>query len=180
MFGTIKDYSLSINSLASNSCLCHRKLFQNDVNPFSNMVNHFFVKRKKKKLFIFYHTILFKFHQHLFHIHIKQCTERIQTSDVSISNGNIKGSVGTSIFAENLELQLFRATVANADTEKVSPYIFLIRTWTTCWQNLNQFVLSEMYKILRFLTKKSSLTIFDKSFDAILKDVSVAETSVQW
>ena len=33
----------------------------------------------------------------------------------------IKGPVGESIFAENLQLQLFRATVANANTESFSP-----------------------------------------------------------
>ena len=35
--------------------------------------------------------------------------------NVSISNGNIKYPRGKSIFAVNLPLQLFPATVANAD-----------------------------------------------------------------
>ena len=37
------------------------------------------------------------------------------TSDVSISNGNIKYPIRTSIFAVNLKLKLFRVTVADAD-----------------------------------------------------------------
>ena len=41
--------------------------------------------------------------------------ERLETSNVSISNGNIKCPIGKSIFAVNLPLKLFRATVANAD-----------------------------------------------------------------
>ena len=41
--------------------------------------------------------------------------ERLQTSNVSISNGNIKYPIGKSIFAVNLPLKLFRTTVANAD-----------------------------------------------------------------
>ena len=41
--------------------------------------------------------------------------ERFLTSNVSISNGNIKCPIGKSIFAVNLTLKLFRATVANAD-----------------------------------------------------------------
>ena len=63
IFRTIKHYSPSINTLASNIHLCHRNLFQNGVNTFSNMINHFF--------YIFYHTILFKFHQHVVQILIK-------------------------------------------------------------------------------------------------------------
>ena len=40
-------------------------------------------------------------------------------------------------------------------------------------------VFSEMYQILSFLTQIEFLkTIFDKSVDAILKDVSAAETNV--
>ena len=50
--------------------------------------------------------------------------ERLYTSDVNISNVNIKYPVGTSIFAINLTLKLFRVNVADADTESlVSPYI---------------------------------------------------------
>ena len=36
-------------------------------------------------------------------------------SHVSVSNGNIKCPIGKSIFAVNLPLKLFRATVTNAD-----------------------------------------------------------------
>ena len=42
--------------------------------------------------------------------------ERLQTSNVSVSNGNIKCSIGKSIYTANLPLKLFGATVANADT----------------------------------------------------------------
>ena len=45
--------------------------------------------------------------------------ERLQTSNVSISNGNIKCLIGKSIFAVNLTLKRFRATVANADIKSV-------------------------------------------------------------
>ena len=43
--------------------------------------------------------------------------ERLKTSNVSISNGNIKCPIGKSIFAVNLPLKRFCATVANADIE---------------------------------------------------------------
>ena len=42
--------------------------------------------------------------------------ERLLTSNVNISNGNIKCPIRKSIFAVNLTLKLLRATVSNADT----------------------------------------------------------------
>ena len=42
--------------------------------------------------------------------------EGLLTSNVSISNANIKCPIGKSIFAVNLTLKLLRATVSNADT----------------------------------------------------------------
>ena len=41
--------------------------------------------------------------------------ERLQTSNVKISNSNIKCPIGKSIFVVNLPLKLFCATVANTD-----------------------------------------------------------------
>ena len=41
--------------------------------------------------------------------------ERLLTSNVSISNGNMKYPIRKSIFAANLPVKLFPATVANAD-----------------------------------------------------------------
>ena len=38
IFGTLKDGSLEINSLALSNCFSHRKVFQNGVNPLSKMV----------------------------------------------------------------------------------------------------------------------------------------------
>ena len=52
--------------------------------------------------------------------------ERRYTSNVSISNDNIKCLIEVSIFAVNLTLKLFRATVANADIGgQKSLHIFL-------------------------------------------------------
>ena len=47
MFGRIEDDSLTINTSASNTCLCHRNDFQNGVNTFSKMVNAVLLKRSK-------------------------------------------------------------------------------------------------------------------------------------
>ena len=53
-----------------------------------------FFSKKLKILYISYHVI----------------------SKVSVGNGNIKWLIGKSIFAVNLPLKLFRATVVNTDT----------------------------------------------------------------
>ena len=62
-------------------------------------------------------------------------------------------------FAANLLLKLVRAAVANADTGSLKSIhtLFEIYIWTTCWQNLNQVIWFEMYKIASFLTKKKTL-----------------------
>ena len=101
--------------------------------------------------------------------------------NVSVSNGTIKGPVGKSIFAEKKKnpLQLFVLPLQMLTLKVLSLSMhYLIGTWTAGWRNLNQSELSEMYKILSFLTKKVFKTIFYKSVDAILKDVPVAKTSV--
>ena len=80
--------------------------------------------------------------------------ERPKTSNVNISNGNIKYPIGKSIFAVNLLLKLL-----------LLPLLMLT---------------SKLYKILSFLTKKSS---FWKPFltkrRRHLDDVSAAETIVK-
>ena len=92
IFGTMKDDSLLIDTLASNNCLSHRNVFQNGVKTFSITVNHFC--QKLEILYISYHTILFKLHQHVAQILIKYFMESLQTSNVSFSNGNIKCPIG--------------------------------------------------------------------------------------
>ena len=56
--GTMKDDSLSINTLASNNSLCHRDVFQNGVKTFSKMVNHFLPKSTKFRKFLPYNFFL--------------------------------------------------------------------------------------------------------------------------
>ena len=126
---TLKDDSLYVSRLASNYCFSHSNVFQNGVNTFSKMVDHFL----SKKLIILYcldHRILFKFHQHVVQMLIKYCMERLlskrhkrlKTSNVSISNGNLKFPIRKSIFPVNLPLKLFRATVANADIKSLKSF----------------------------------------------------------
>ena len=53
--------------------------------------------------------------------------ERLKTSDVSISNRNIKCPIGKSIFAVILPLKLFRVAVANVDIGNLSPSIHSLK-----------------------------------------------------
>ena len=94
--------------LASNNYLCNKKnVFQNSVNTFAKMVNHFFFGQKNQILSISYCMILSKFHQHV--------VQRFLTSCVSIRISYIKCLIENHFFRVNLPLKLFRATVANTD-----------------------------------------------------------------
>ena len=44
---------------------------------------------------------------------------RLKTSNVSVSNDNLKYPIGKPIFAVNLPFELFRATVTNANPESL-------------------------------------------------------------
>ena len=55
--------------------------------------------------------------------------ERLQTSNVSVSNGNLKYPIGKSIFAVNLPLKLYRATFPNSNTESLKSLHTLLDTY---------------------------------------------------
>ena len=85
-------------------------------------------------------------------------------SNVSISKGNIKCPIGKSIFAVNLPLKLFRATVAN---DEIGSLKSLSTFLTKClYHMLVKFEQNRMAQatILSFLTKSRGFkTIFDKA-----------------
>ena len=83
--------------------------------------------------------------------------ERLLTSIVSFSNGNIKCPIGEQIFTVNLPLKLFCATVANADTGSLKSLHTLFDTDLDHMLNLEKISWSKMYKILSFLTKNKFL-----------------------
>ena len=47
IFGTLKDGSLLVNTLASNICFSYRNMFQNGVDALSKIVDAFLLKRSK-------------------------------------------------------------------------------------------------------------------------------------
>ena len=60
IFGTLKDGSLLINTLASNICFTYRNMFQNGVNALSKIVDAFLSKKLKISSSSDY-PIMFKF-----------------------------------------------------------------------------------------------------------------------
>ena len=80
--------------------------------------------------------------------------ERLWTSTVGISNGNIKYPIGSS-FAVNLPLKPFPATVANADIGSLKSLHAFLKTYL--YHMLLKFEQNRMvqttHKSLSFLTK---------------------------
>ena len=103
------------------------------------------------------------------------------TSNVSISNGNIKCPIGKSIFAVNLLLKLFRAIVANADMYIGSPkslHTLLDEYWDHILVQFEQnYMIQTTQNVELFDKKRDFYNHFQQRVDAILEDVS-AEISV--
>ena len=81
--------------------------------------------------------------------------KRFWTSNVSISNDNIKYPIGKSIFAVNLPLKLFPATVANADIGSLkSLHTFLKKCLYHMLVEFEQNRMVQTTRNFEFLTKK--------------------------
>ena len=114
--------------------------------------------------------ILFKFHQHAVQILIKECMERLQTFNISIINGNIKCLIGKSIFAVNLPLKLFRATIANADIESLKfLHTFLAKCLYHMLVKFEQIRIVQIARNFEVFDKKTGF--FFKSFLTSADDI---------
>ena len=84
-------------------------------------------------------------------------------------------------FAVHLPLKLFAASLSllmlTLEVKSLSIY-YLISIWTTCWWNLNKIIWAKLHEILISWQKTGLFKPILTSVDAILKDVSVAETIV--
>ena len=93
--------------------------------------------------------------------------ERLQTFNVSISNGNIKYPIGKSIFGvKNLPLKLFPATVANADIRSLkSLHTFLKECLYHMLVKFKQNRMVQTTRNFELLRQKTGFfkTIFDKA-----------------
>ena len=114
MFLRMETNSLSINILPLVNCLCFRNVFQNGVNTFLKMVNHFLLNNSK---FCILSTIqLCSYFFSMWSKYFSNNVWRNDTSNISVSNGNIKCLIILSGFFQfaNKTLTFFSATVANA------------------------------------------------------------------
>ena len=160
----MKDDSLSINTLAMKNYVCHRNIFQNGINTFAKIVNHFLPKSSKFCL-----------------VPTNHVWRDFKTSNVSVSKGSIKCPIGKSIFTVNLPIKLFHATVANADTENLKSLHTLFDAYL---DNIPaKFEPNRMIRNVQnfqfFWTKTWVFkTHFRQTFNPILQDLSVAKTIV--
>ena len=107
-------------------------LFQNGLPFFVKILNI---------LYSLGHTILFKFHHHVDQIRIKYVWRDFRLLMPASEMVNVKYPIGKSIFAVNLPLKLFRATVANFDLEILIlsiPSFKNVCRPTTCSQKFEQ------------------------------------------
>ena len=106
--------------------------------------------------------------------------ERLSTTNVSISHGNIKHPIGKSIFAVNLPFKLFPATVANADIGSLKSLHTLFDKYLD--HMLAKFEQNYMVQPTRNFELFDKKRVFKNHFwqivVTILEDVSVAETIV--
>ena len=101
IFRTLKNGSLQTNSfkaLNNNISYMYRNVIQNGVNSLSKkFVNAWFLSKSWKCSCNLDHTILFKLHHSMWYNHfLKECMERLQTSNVSISKvaqKSLKGDI---------------------------------------------------------------------------------------
>ena len=82
--------------------------------------------------------------------------------DFNIRNGNIKYPIGKSIFAVNLQLKLYPATVANAGIGSLKSLLILFDKYLAhMLVQFEQIVWSKLREILSFLTRNR---VFENHF----------------
>ena len=82
--------------------------------------------------------------------------ERLQTSNFSVSNGNLKYPFGKSIFAVNFPLRFFRTTIANANTES-------LRSLHTLFDTYFDYMLAK-FERNRAVRNVQKFVLFDKNY----------------
>ena len=138
----MKDDSLSINTLASNTCLCHRNVFKNGVKKRKFI---FYVQKKLKIWFILYHTWIF------FSNFTSMWSTYLSNNIWRDRKINFCGKFAIKT------LSCYRCWHWKS---KVSPYVL----WTTCWRNLNHNRMVRNVPNLEVLTKNGAFKIETSQF----------------
>ena len=153
IFGTLKDGSLLINSLASNICFSYRNMFQNGVDALSKIVDAFLSKSSKFHLV----RIIRKcsnfaslWHKHLLRNYKWHFRLPMSAFATTIWNALSKHE----LFTLNFAFKLFHVSTAIDNVEvKNTICNSLITMFTTSWRNLIKIGWSELHIILSFFTK---------------------------
>ena len=150
IFGTLKDGSLLINTLASNICFSYRNMFQNGVDALSKIVDTFLSKSSK-----FYLVRIIRkcsnfaslWHKHLLRnykwdFRLPMSAFAMATyRNINFSHLILRSS--SFMFPLLLIIVEVKNTICNS----------LITMFNTSWRNLIKIGWSELYKILSFFTK---------------------------
>ena len=156
IFGTLKDGSLLINTLASNICFSYRNMFQNGVDVLSKKVDAFLSKsskfylvwiiRKCSNFASLWHKNLLRDYKWHFRLPMSAFATAIPYRNINFSHLILRSS--------SFMLPLLLITVEVKNTIRYS----LITMFTTSWRNLIKIGWSELFKILRFFSQKSRFT----------------------
>ena len=149
IFGTLKDGSLLINTLASNICFSYRNMFQNGVDALSKIVDAFLSKSSK-----FYLVQIIRkcsnfaslWHKHLLR-NYKWCQHLQRQYEIPNRNINFSHLI---LCSSSFMFPLLLITVEVKNTICNS----LITMFITSCRNLIKIGWSELYKILSFFYKK--------------------------
>ena len=152
IFGTLKDGSLLINTIALNICFSYRIMFQNGVNALSKIVDTFLSKSSKfclVRIIRWCSNFSSLWHKHLIRTYKWHFRLPMSAFATAIWNTLSKHELFTLNFAFNFMFPLLLITVEVKNT--ICNY--LITMFTTSWRNLIKIGWSELYKILSFFTK---------------------------
>ena len=153
IFGTLKDGSLLINTLASNICFCYRNMFQNGVDDLPKIVDAFLSKSSKFHQFGLSDNVQILLacgtntYQGItndisdFRCQHLQWQYQIPYRNINFSHLILRSS--SFVFPLLLITVEVKNTICNS----------LITMFTTSWRNLIKIGWSELYKILSFFTK---------------------------
>ena len=105
--------------------------------------------------------------------------ERLQTSNVGISNLDIKYLIGRSIFTVNLPLKLSPAAVANADIGSLkSLHTLFAKYLDHMLVKFEQTCMVQTTQNFELFDKKTFFKPFLTKSERHLENISVAETTV--
>ena len=150
IFGTLKDGSLMINTLASNICFSYRNMFQNGVDALSKIFDAFLSKSSKFYLVRIIRkcsNVASVWHTHLLRNY--KCHFRLPMSAFATAIWNTLSK--HQLFTLKFAFQLFHVSTAIDNCRSQNTICnSLITMFTTSWANLIKIGWSELYKISRF------------------------------